>query len=1262
MKQRWVDQILLKYIVSLGKQVGVAAKVLELQSEKFLQYGFTTPCYAVFFSIIEENTQLESVVSSAEEDIREWRNNQPQKQIDLNLVLVSHSKQPSSAVAQIVRDPNLCRKFVLTASDENMLNQQLTFLPFGSLDIQEANKLRILSLSPVNLLMQSGATESFATDLVANRPGVQSLAESIVNREVTARAASKEQGIKSELEKDSSGDVAQSPSGEGRIMCGLGIEGFRGIGGKLTLIIAPSVTVIYGKNGTGKTTICDAIEWSVTGKLKRLEKDADASSDEQAGSIINFFSSEQRANVRISFNNPSHYVNRSIEGSFESDVTTDQDNSNWGAIQAATGSERRLGLDLRLAREAFRTSHLLEQSTIRDFLNTDPHKRFEALNRILGYDEFVRINRKLNSVCSHLNEHIYSMGPEEAEAKQRLSEVENQAAAISELIRKKDENLGAEQPIENLVEDLLRGANSFGLDTQKVPTSMGAIAIQGWAQERVKELDAFAVASSKNMAEATECVESLRCLSIELQDINGLRAQVEAGNSELRKLEKVKTSLEGSIEQGAKKERQLDAELKSLKYDAELLAWALKVASEIKAHEVSLTGYDREIKELGKFIASTQEQIGKIKSLQPTTVKAINDKKRKVESAVTRRHLIKDIAQSVAEWTSVVASIRTHTDEDKVASKRIAEIGREVQELQGNLVELKNLLQPAEKRLAREQNRYSRRSQLLLSLRQTLTDTDSSCPLCGSVYDTHEDLLVHITDAGEVLPASLKDLITEVESGRTEAATAVDAINDKTELIQKLRKRKELATQRLNAEKVRLAEIRNKAVQLEIIPAEADESYVIEDKVLHSLLSEGELPRIKRELSSLEKTHEGAELQLAMLGKTLSETVENRESISQKERNVADTLESLRLEVSERGASKLLHQSRDEVKSRLETKREAIDVQSHILTSVRDQTEVVSREKIECMQKIVHTKKSIEDVQTKLRGLLQKESELKSEFARLGYQGQLSYEDAQEFISELQGILHDVGDLQAKGSVLLELLNVESLREQLLQIGQSIEEQKEFNKQLEEEVRKRKAFRADAQDILEKFRRLTVNSMAETLSALSGPLNGIFERLNGHPLFGALRILPDEESKTVTFRVETNRHIGKDKQPGAIQDLPPRSYLSDAQLNIVALSIFMAIALYQTWSKFKLIVIDDPVQQLDDLNAASFLELVREISTQNQRQFLITTCNADFYKLALSKLSCMNTQEQTCFRAYRLEGLHPEGPDVILDAPYWENAVVKTAG
>src|SRR4051812_23182910 len=54
----------------------------------------------------------------------------------------------------------------------------------------------------------------------------------------------------------------------------LEIEGFRGLPASLRLDLRAPLTVLYAANGTGKSSICDAAEWLMTGKVARLENAA----------------------------------------------------------------------------------------------------------------------------------------------------------------------------------------------------------------------------------------------------------------------------------------------------------------------------------------------------------------------------------------------------------------------------------------------------------------------------------------------------------------------------------------------------------------------------------------------------------------------------------------------------------------------------------------------------------------------------------------------------------------------------------------------------------------------------------------------------------------------------------------------------------------------------------------------------------------------------------------------------------------------------
>lgn len=102
-------------------------------------------------------------------------------------------------------------------------------------------------------------------------------------------------------------------------------------------------------------------------------------------------------------------------------------------------------------------------------------------------------------------------------------------------------------------------------------------------------------------------------------------------------------------------------------------------------------------------------------------------------------------------------------------------------------------------------------------------------------------------------------------------------------------------------------------------------------------------------------------------------------------------------------------------------------------------------------------------------------------------------------------------------------------------------------------------------------------------------------------------------------------------------------------MNSLAITVFLGGALRQRWSGFNTILIDDPIQQMDEMNVFAFLDLIRGLS--NQRQFIIFTCSRDFYLLALEKLDCLNKSKRGSFLAYRLVGIAPAQLKVHCDTP-----------
>jgi DNA repair protein SbcC/Rad50 len=87
-------------------------------------------------------------------------------------------------------------------------------------------------------------------------------------------------------------------------------------------------------------------------------------------------------------------------------------------------------------------------------------------------------------------------------------------------------------------------------------------------------------------------------------------------------------------------------------------------------------------------------------------------------------------------------------------------------------------------------------------------------------------------------------------------------------------------------------------------------------------------------------------------------------------------------------------------------------------------------------------------------------------------------------------------------------------------------------------------------------------------------------------------------------------------QDGDYTDLSNVQYsMSSGQLNVLAISLFLAINEGQTLSKLDLIGIDDPIQNMDDVNQFSICDVFSNI----KKQLILSTHDYDFLKLFIKK-------------------------------------------
>ncbi|MBW7476682.1 AAA family ATPase [Paenibacillus oenotherae] len=137
-------------------------------------------------------------------------------------------------------------------------------------------------------------------------------------------------------------------------------------------------------------------------------------------------------------------------------------------------------------------------------------------------------------------------------------------------------------------------------------------------------------------------------------------------------------------------------------------------------------------------------------------------------------------------------------------------------------------------------------------------------------------------------------------------------------------------------------------------------------------------------------------------------------------------------------------------------------------------------------------------------------------------------------------------------------------------------------------------------------------------------VNWIYKLVYPHPHYKEIRMNGDRSGINV-----------KDVTGDVILD----HLFSSAQLNILALSIFLGLGLTQNFSSWDQLFLDDPIQSMDDIKILSFIDVLRAISDSNfrKRSLIISTHDDNFAKLLAIKYRNKSLTQYN-FIGYGLQG------------------------
>ena len=190
----------------------------------------------------------------------------------------------------------------------------------------------------------------------------------------------------------------------------------------------------------------------------------------------------------------------------------------------------------------------------------------------------------------------------------------------------------------------------------------------------------------------------------------------------------------------------------------------------------------------------------------------------------------------------------------------------------------------------------------------------------------------------------------------------------------------------------------------------------------------------------------------------------------------------------------------------------------------------------------------------------------------------------------------------------------------------------------ESEVVVRERTTALVAELIEALRSASTDVVEAELTRIEPLLQRIYATADPHPAFRAVRLLS-------RMRQGRGRIVSRLEDP--VRELPseaPGAVLSSSQMNVLAVSIFLALNLGMSSLPLEAAILDDPLQSLDDLNLLGLIDLLRR--TRDRRQLLVSTHDPRFAELLERKLRPVRAEQRTL--VISLEAWSPDGLETSI--------------